>query len=264
MIDIHHHLLFATDDGPKDLDSAVAQADLAAADGITHIVCTPHANDTWEFNPEKNRERLAAIRKRVGDELTLGLGCDFHLSYENIEEALKNPTRFTINQGRYLLVEFAEFMIPQSIGDTFYEFSVRGMKPVITHPERNPILQKDHQRMAEWMRTGCLVQITASSLGGRFGKRAQALAWQLLDKNWVHFVATDAHNLEGRKPSMRHAYEGVARRYGDPTAQRLFVENPRAAFENQPLPPQPEPEGVYIYEDELTKRPGLMSRFFGK
>jgi protein-tyrosine phosphatase len=264
MIDIHHHLLFATDDGPKDIDSSVAQAEVAAAEGITHIACTPHANDTWEFNPGKNLEKLEAIRERIGDSVTLGLGCDFHLSYENIEDALKHPTKFTINEGKYLLVEFAEFMIPQSIGDTFYEFTVKGMRPIITHPERNPILQKDHQRMAEWMRSGCLVQITASSLGGRFGRRAQGLAWQLLEKNWVHFVATDAHNLEGRRPSLRPAYEGIARKFGERTAERLFVENPRAAFENRPLGDQPEPEGVYVYEDDAGRRPGLMSKLFGK
>ncbi len=263
MIDIHHHLLFGTDDGPKNIESSVAQAELAAAEGITHVACTPHANDTWEFNPQKNLEKLEAIRDRIGDTLTLGLGCDFHLSYENIEEALKNPTRFTINSGKYLLVEFAEFMIPQNIGDTFYEFTVRGMRPIITHPERNPILQKEHQRMAEWMRTGCLVQITASSLGGRFGRRAQGLAWELLEKNWVHFIATDAHNLEGRRPSMRPAYEGIARKFGEDTAERLCVENPLAAFENRPLGPQPEPEGVYVYEDE-RKRSGLMGKLFGK
>jgi protein-tyrosine phosphatase len=242
----------------------VAQAEVAVAEGITHIACTPHANDTWEFNPEKNREKLEAIRDRIGDSVTLGLGCDFHLSYENIEDALKHPTKFTINGGKYLLVEFAEFMIPQSIGDTFYEFTVRGMRPIITHPERNPILQKDHQRMAEWMRSGCLVQITASSLGGRFGRRAQGLAWELLEKKWVHFVATDAHNLEGRRPSLRPAYEGIARKFGERTAERLFVENPRAAFENRPLGDQPEPEGVYVYEDDAGRRPGLMSKLFGK
>jgi protein-tyrosine phosphatase len=264
MIDIHHHLLFGVDDGPKDLESSVAQAEAAAADGITHIVCTPHANDTWEFDPETNRERLAAIRERVPDSLTLGLGCDFHLSYENIEDALKYPTKFTINQGAYLLVEFAEFMIPQNIGDIFYEFSVKGMRPIITHPERNPLLQKDHGRMAEWIRTGCLVQITASALGGRFGKRAHALSWELLEKNWVQFIATDAHNIDGRRPSMRNAYEAVARRFGEATAERLCVENPRAAFENQKLPPQPEPEGVYVYEDAPPKPTGLFSRLFGK
>jgi protein-tyrosine phosphatase len=262
MIDIHHHLLFETDDGPKDIESSVAQAEVAMADGITHIACTPHANDTFEFNPEKNREKLEAIRARMGDALTLGLGCDFHLSYENIEDALKHPTKFTINQGKYLLVEFAEFMIPQSIGDTFYEFTVKGIRPIITHPERNPILQKEHQKMAEWMRSGCLVQITASSLVGRFGKRAQVLAWDLLEKNWVHFIATDAHNLEGRRPAMRPAYEMLAKKYGEGTAARLCTENPRAAFENRPLGPQPEPEGVY--EDEPSRKRGLMGKLFGK
>lgn len=263
MIDIHHHLLFGVDDGPKDLEGSVAQAQAAAEDGITHIVCTPHANDTWEFNPEINRERMAAIQERIGERLTLGLGCDFHLSYENIENALQNPHRFTINQGNYLLVEFADYLIPHNIGDTFYELTVKGTRPIITHPERNPVLQKEPQRMAEWIRTGCLVQITASSLSGRWGKRAQALSWELLEKNWVHFIATDAHNVEGRKPSMRGAYEGIAKKFGEATAQRLCVENPGAAYHSAKLPPQPEPEGVYEYE-EMPKRPGLLSRLFGK
>ncbi|MGC2618331.1 MAG: CpsB/CapC family capsule biosynthesis tyrosine phosphatase, partial [Acidobacteriaceae bacterium] len=130
MIDIHHHLLFGLDDGPKDIESSVAQAEAAAADGITHIACTPHSNDTYPFQPEVNLERVAMIQERIGDKVKLGLGCDFHLSYENIEDALNNPTKYTINHGSYLLVEFAEFMIPQNIGDTFYEFTVKGMRPI--------------------------------------------------------------------------------------------------------------------------------------
>ena len=262
MIDIHHHLLFDTDDGPKDIDSSVAQAEAAAADGITHIACTPHANDTYEFVPERNEERLAAIHARLGDKVTLGLGCDFHLSYENIEDALKNPTKYTINHGKYLLVEFAEFMIPQNIGDTFYEFTVRGMRPIITHPERNPLLQRDYSRMAEWMRTGCLVQVTAASLNGRFGKRAQALVWEMLARKWVHFIATDAHNLGGRGPAMKPAFEAIAKRVGEDTAWRLCVENPRAAFDNAKMPPQPEPEGVY--DSGEPPQPGFWGRLFGR
>lgn len=264
MIDIHHHLLFGLDDGPRDIESSVAQAEAAAADGITHVVCTPHSNDIWEFSPESNQERVAAIRERIGDKLILGLGCDFHLSYDNIEDALKNTTKFTINQGKYLLVEFAEFMIPHTIGDTFYEFAVRGMRPIITHPERNPILQRDHTRMADWIRSGCLVQITASSLGGRFGRRAQSLSWELIEKKWVNFIATDAHNLESRPPSMRNAWEAVAKRFGEDTANRLCVTNPRAAFYSEPLPEQPEPEGVYVYDDQPPKPASLFARLFGK
>jgi protein-tyrosine phosphatase len=264
MIDIHHHLLFGVDDGPKDLDSAVAQAEAAAADGITHVVCTPHANDTYEFNPAVNEERLAAIRERIGDKLTLGLGCDFHLSYENIEDALQHRTKYTINQGRYLLVEFAEFMIPQNIGDTFYEFTVRNMKPIVTHPERNPILQRDYKPMAEWMRTGCLVQITAASLNGRFGKRAQSVAWELLGKDWVHIVATDAHNLRSRPPALSEAYAAIAKRLGEETARRLCVENPRAVFESRKLPPQPDPKDVFDFEEYRPGKQGLLARLFRK
>lgn len=262
MIDIHHHLLFGVDDGPKTLDRSVAQAEAAAANGITHIVCTPHANDVYAFNPETNQERLAAIRERVGDKLKLGLGCDFHLSFDNIQEALQHTHKFTINQGSYLLVEFAEFMIPQNIGDTFYEFTVRGVRPIITHPERNPLLQKEQERMAEWMRTGCLVQITASSLNGRFGRRAQAMAWEMIEKKWVHFIATDAHNLERRPPNLSAAHEAVAKRFGQETADRLCIENPLAAFEDRKLAPQPEPEGVYA--EDKPQIPGLFSRIFGK
>jgi len=261
MIDIHHHLLFGTDDGPRDLESSVAQAEAAAADGITHLVCTPHANSTWNFDPEQNRAKLAMIRERVGDKLTLGLGCDFHLSYDNIQDALKNPTKFTINQGGYLLVEFAEFVIPEQIGDTFCEFLLRGMRPIITHPERNPILQRNPGRLAEWLRGNCLVQITAGSLEGRFGKEAQAVAWDLLGKKWVHFIATDAHNLAKRPPYLRAVYQAVGKKFGEATAERLCVENPRAVFENREMSDQPDPEGVH--EDESPPR-GLMSRFFRK
>lgn len=264
MIDIHHHLLFGVDDGPKNLEDSVRQAEAAAANGITHIVCTPHANDTFEFNPERNREKLEAIRERIGDKVKLGLGCDFHLSYENIEDALQHPAKYTINGGSYLLVEFAEFMIPQNIGNIFYEFTVKGLRPIITHPERNPLLQKDSARMAEWMRTGCLVQVTAASLGDRFGKRAHATVWEMLEKNWVNFIATDAHNLNARSPDLRKAFDIVAKRLGWETAERLCVTNPRAVFANEKLPPQPEPEGVYVYEDKPTKRRGFFSRLFGR
>src|ERR1700744_2882448 len=112
MIDIHHHLLYGVDDGSPNLETSVKMAEMAAADGITHVVCTPHALDRYPFRPAINAERLATLREQVGSKLTLGLGCDFHLSYDNIEDALKTPQKYTINARNYLLVEFADLMIP--------------------------------------------------------------------------------------------------------------------------------------------------------
>lgn len=262
MIDIHHHLLYGIDDGPGDIESSLAQAQVAIADGITHIACTPHANEVYDFSPERNAERLSAIRDRVGDKLTLGLGCDFHLSQENISDALSNPTKYTINQGRYLLVEFAEYMIPRDIDHSFYELTLRGIRPIITHPERNPILQRDPSRLPEWMRIGCLVQVTAASLGEGFGRKAQSVVWEMLQRDWVHFIATDAHNLNGRRPCLSEAYQAVSKRMGHFTADRLCIDNPRAAFNNADLGPQPTPEGTD--EDAPLKRKGFFSRIFGR
>jgi protein-tyrosine phosphatase len=266
MIDIHHHLLFGLDDGAPDIETSLAMVEAAAADGITHIVCTPHANEHFQFNPEVNQEKLTAIREQINGNVTLGLGCDFHLAYDNIEDALQHPSKYSINGGRYLLVEFADLMIPASISDSFYELSVKGLRPIITHPERNPIIQRHPERLAAWLREGCLVQITAASLNGRFGRTAQNFAIQCLDKNWVHFLATDAHNMKSRPPLMREAWEFVAKRLGQSTADRLCVENPRAAFNNTELRIQPEPEGIYDDELELSskRKSGFLSRLFTK
>jgi protein-tyrosine phosphatase len=259
MIDIHHHLLFGTDDGPRDLEAAVAQAQAAAADGITHIVCTPHANEVWTFDPVSNQETLQALRERVPANLTLGLGCDFHLSWDNIQEAIASPSKFTINHGSYLLVEFAEHAIPVNIGSVFHDFALHGIRTIITHPERSPVLRRNPQRLETWLRGQCLVQITAGSLAGNFGSAAQSFAWELLRRNWVHFIATDAHNLDSRPPALRFAWQAVAKKFGEATAERLCVLNPRAAFENTALPEQPPPQ-----DSSGSGEPGWIARLFGR
>src|SRR5579883_1667804 len=115
--------------------------------------------------------------------------------------------------------------------------------------------------LSAWLREGCLVQITASSLTGRFGRTAQSFAFDFLDKNWVHFIATDAHNLTSRPPIMSEAYKILEDKYGRETAQRLCVENPRAAFEGAPLPPQPDLLGL-VGELEGKQKKGFFSRLF--
>lgn len=264
MIDIHHHLLFGLDDGSTSLELSVKMAEMASADGITHVVCTPHANSRYAFQPDVNQERMQQIQDAVGSKITLGLGCDFHLSYDNIEDALKNRTRYSINGKQYLLVEFDDLMIPTSIADAFYELTVAGMIPIITHPERNLVIQKHPERMKEWLREGCLVQVTAASLNGRFGRTAQSLAMQFLEKDWVNFLATDAHNIESRPPKLSEAYQIVAKRFGAETAERLCVTNPKAVFFGEELPSQPEPQKIEEEREDAPKRRkgGLLSRLF--
>ena len=264
MIDIHHHLLFGLDDGAPDIETSVAMVEAAADNGITHIVCTPHANARWTFDPEVNRQKLSEIEARVNGKVTLGLGCDFHLSYDNIEDALKNRSKYTINGKQYLLVEFADLMIPTSMNDAFYEMIVAGMLPIITHPERNLTIQRHPERMKEWLREGCLVQVTAASLSGRFGRTAQSLSMEFMEKDWVHFLATDAHNLQSRPPNLREAYDVVSKRFGAAMAERLCVENPKAAFYGEEMPEQPQPRDIdgESKAPQGRKRKGLLGRLF--
>jgi protein-tyrosine phosphatase len=257
MIDIHHHLLFGLDDGAKDIETSVAMAETAAADGITHVVCTPHANAHYTFDPEANRRRLQELEARVNGKLVLGLGCDFHLSFENIEDALKNPHKYTINQKNYLLVEFADLAIPQQMTQVFHQFMLAGIQPILTHPERNLTIQKTPHRLDEWLAIGCLVQVTAASLTGRFGGYAMQFAHKLLRQNKIHFLATDAHNLQSRPPHMKEAYEFVAKQCGAETAERLCVTNPKAAYFGEPFPPQPE-----IVQEDPSRRQGFWSKWF--
>lgn len=262
MFDVHHHLLFGLDDGSPDLETSLAMAEMAIEDGITHVVCTPHANSEYPYSPELNAERLAQLRSRLQDRLTLGIGCDFHLSYDNIESALDHPTRYSINGGRYLLVEFPDFGIPRNIGSSFHELQVAGLVPIITHPERNLTLMQQIERMSEWVEMGCLVQVTAASVLGRFGKGPQRIARQLLDLQWVHMLATDAHNLTSRPPKLREACEWIAGKYGKDAAERLCVRNPGNIFNNLPLEEQPAPRQLGAGKEPQPKRRwlGLFSR----
>jgi protein-tyrosine phosphatase len=263
MVDLHHHLLPALDDGSTDLETSVAMARMAANDGITHVVCTPHASSHWTFDPPLVASRLDQLRTVLQDEsipLILGSGCDFHLGYDNIQDALAHPTKYTINQKSYLLVELPNFGLAPNLGEAFYDLQHAGMIPILTHPERNPTLQRDLSRLAEWMRNGLLVQITTSSVLGQMGKKAQALANKLLADRWVHFLATDAHNLTTRPPRMREACNLVSKKYGAAYAQRLCVTNPLAVFNGTPLTEQEEP--LHLYDDIDTGLRSWWKRVF--
>jgi len=257
MVDIHHHLLPGLDDGSRDLETSVAMARMAVEDGITHVVCTPHASSNWTFNPSLVAERLASLRDALAREnipLTLGSGCDFHLSYDNIQDATAHPTKYTINGHEYLLIELPDHGISPNLGNTLYDLRLAGMVPILTHPERNPTLQRNPALLEDWLRNGLLVQITTSSVLGQMGKQAEQMSRTLLTNRWVHFLATDAHNLEKRPPRMAAACEIVTKRHGSGYADLLCKENPKAVFEGRPLPEQEEPLNLYN-DDELVGAP---------
>ncbi|HVG27322.1 MAG TPA: CpsB/CapC family capsule biosynthesis tyrosine phosphatase, partial [Acidobacteriaceae bacterium] len=239
MVDLHHHLLPGLDDGSPDLPTSLQMARIAVEDGITHVVCTPHASSRYKYDPARVERSLADLRSALqaeGIRLILGLGCDFHLSYDNVQDALAHPHRYTVNRSEYLLIELPDYGLPPTLEETLYSLRLAGMTPILTHPERNPSLQQDLSRLPNWVRDGLLTQVTAGSVTGAMGKKAERLAHRLLADRLVHFISTDAHDPQHRPPKMRAACDLIASRYGESYARKLCTENPQAVFDARPLP----------------------------
>jgi len=236
VFDIHSHILPEVDDGPKSWEAAEAMCRMAAADGIEHMVATPHSNDRYFYDREYLSNLLQELQRRIGDRPKLSLGCDFHLSFENMQSALQDPTRYRIGNGRYLLVEFSNFSIPAQVDEWFTNMCQAGTTPIITHPERNPILQESPQRVLQWIELGCTVQVTGSIFTGSWGARARQVAEWLLQRKGVHFVATDAHDTERRPPVLSAARRALAKQFGESIAHALVEANPQAVIKDTPLP----------------------------
>ena len=240
MVDVHCHILPGLDDGPDDMELSLAMAESAISDGITHVVATPHSSNEYFFSYPRVRELREELQEKIGDRLILATGCDFHLNPENLDALRVDAPRFCINQRDYLLVEFNEYSIPPAMDQTLHEIQLMGLRPVITHPERNTILRSQTERLAKWVRLGCFIQVTAGSLTGTFGPGAQKHAWRWMADGLIHIVASDAHNMRGRPLKLQPAFDAVVEQFGEEKARALFLENPMAAFEGRDLPHVPQ------------------------
>jgi protein-tyrosine phosphatase len=254
MVDIHCHIFAELDDGAESLEISRAMAEMAIADGITHVAGTPHASSSWHFDPEVVQRRRDELQAEFAGRLTLGVGCDFHLSYDNLQDIRTDSWRYTLNEKNYLLVEFADFAIPAPLDQSLHELQLAGIQPIITHPERNPLIRAQPDRLTRWLRQGCYAQITASSFLGKWGPSAQDAAERWLEAGMVHFIASDAHNITSRPLRLKETYDLVAQRWSPDTAEALLVENPRAAFEGRPLPWVPELPDEKIEGQPAPKR----------
>jgi protein-tyrosine phosphatase len=214
------------DDGSPTEEVSLEMLRIAAEAGTTDIVATPHSNAEFEYVPEIIAERIQQLTEKTAGIPKIHRGCDLHLSFDNIVEALETPQKYSINGGRYLLVECSDLHIAGSMDKILDQLLGVDLVPIVTHPERNPILRKETVKLEAWVDLGCLVQVTALSVLGGFGKKAEAAAHELLAKGMVHVIASDAHDPVHRHPRLDEAFAAVTQRYGEETAQLLFTGNP--------------------------------------
>lgn len=231
MVDIHCHLLPGVDDGAESWDVTLEMCRMAQQDGVTHIVVTPHANYEYRYDRVLHQAVLDELRARVPG-LSFSMGCEFHLSYENVEDAMTHPERYTMNDTRYLLVELSEYSA-FNVAQTLHQLQTTGLVPIIAHPERNQMIRGKPDLLTEFADVGCLFQITANSLTGSWGKATQKICESLLKKNLVHFIASDAHGVKSRPPILSAALNAAAKIIGVSDAEKLVVGNPSTLLNSQ-------------------------------
>ena len=227
MIDIHCHILPGIDDGAEDAKESVRMAKVAAEDGITHIVATPHVRDT--LHPPallkqyvaKFNEALQKLRVPVA----ILYGADVYAMLPP-----KEVKRYAINDTRYILVEFPYTHIPANASDILFNFKMQGLIPIITHPERNPSVIRNPEMLFSLLNRDVYVQITGDSLLGNFGHQIQECAFYLLKKGAVHFIASDAHSARIRGPVLSEALKMAEKIVGKAEALRLVEANPLAVI----------------------------------
>ncbi len=218
MIDLHCHILPGVDDGAASLQESLSMAEQAIAQGITHLLCTPHHNN-GRYENEKSSV-IAAVHhlQNALDErnlpLTLLEGQEVRVTGELITAIEKDHLLFTDITDTYLLLEFPTQDVPAFSESLFFELRTLGKVPVIVHPERNAIFREDPNRLIPFLEMGCLAQLTAPSIVGIFGKQIQKTAHEMVTHNLVQMVASDAHGISKRRFYLKEAYEIIEQEWG--------------------------------------------------
>nr|WP_255771917.1 CpsB/CapC family capsule biosynthesis tyrosine phosphatase [Microbulbifer guangxiensis] len=234
---MHSHLLPGVDDGADNLATALALARAAVADGITHAVLTPH------IHPGRYENTASSLRPAF-EQFQRALETEFCAEEPSLQVALAAEVRLTDDlpallergeipfvgewQGdRILLLELPHSHIPPGTDQLIQWLAKQGIRPLIAHPERNRDVLRNLARLRPLVEADCLFQVTAGAVAGDFGPGAETRARQLLEKDLVTVLASDAHHLERRPPAMSRGRDAAAAIIGESRAQELVLDNPR-------------------------------------
>ncbi|NTU43799.1 MAG: hypothetical protein HGA78_12280 [Nitrospirales bacterium] len=233
LIDIHCHILPGLDDGPEKTAEALEMLRIASDDGISHIFATPHIIDgEYENRPEGINRALSELKEQSSFPVELLAGADIRIT-PGIVKALTEGEVLPLGSTSYILLELPTYSLPPNLENIFFSLRLKGFWPVITHPERHLILMQDMKKLRALKDSGGLVQVTAMSITGEFGRGVQKASLVMLEQGLVDFVATDAHNTKRRPPILSKAYAHVRKKFGEKVAERIFRENPSKVLNNQ-------------------------------
>jgi protein-tyrosine phosphatase len=227
MIDLHCHILPAMDDGADSKEESLAMARLAAADGIRTIVATPHVKHDIP-DPARIHAEVTILNRRLEEQdIPLEVVSGGDVSALLPVEVVRN---YTVNGTDFILLEFPHSHLPHQAEEILFQWQLAGLRPIITHPERNPSILRDPGHLARLIDAGALVQVTGGSLTGQFGIDVRNCACHLVAAGMVHFLASDGHSSRYRRPELSAAVRMAADMIGDHAARTLVEDNPAAVL----------------------------------
>ncbi|MEH7249106.1 CpsB/CapC family capsule biosynthesis tyrosine phosphatase [Neobacillus niacini] len=218
LVDLHCHIIPSVDDGPQKLIECLDMARAAVESGITHLFATPHhLNGRYENTKDYILNRVLMLNKDLHNSnisLIVHPGQELRI-HRNLFTTLEMNEVLTLdNKGKYLLLELPSGEVPTYTPDIVYELLLKGIIPIIVHPERNKGFIEDSKLLLELVQMGALTQLTSGSIIGHFGKKVKSFSEKIIEHNLTHFIATDAHNIVSRGFSLQEAYETITKKFG--------------------------------------------------
>ena len=230
MIDIHSHLLFGVDDGPKTMEGTMRLIEAAGEEGISQLIVTPHAySPRYHVQVSEIESQVRLIQDIINAadiELTLYTGQEVRI-HEDLIRNLLNKDILTLAGSRYVLLELPTENVPVYTTNIVHALLDRDIIPVIAHPERNKGIAENPQRLERLVRQGALAQVTAGSVAGHFGKSTQKLSMQLIEANLIHAYGSDAHHIDTRPFLFNKGLDSIGKKLGIDTVDLLLVNNER-------------------------------------
>ena len=233
MIDIHSHIVFDVEDGPKTIEDSRALLEESYRQGVRTIISTSHRRkgmfETPEAKIEENFKQVQELAKEIADDLTVLYGAEIYYT-SDILDKLEQGKIPRLADSQYALIEFSMITPYKEIHTALSNVLRLGVTPVVAHIERYHCLENDEKKVRDLINMGCYTQINSSSvlkpkLFGDTYKFMKKRAQFFLEKDLVHFVASDMHNLDPRPPYMQEAYQIISKKYGESHAEQLFRKN---------------------------------------
>jgi len=240
MIDLHNHIIYKFDDGPRSLQESLDMLKIARDQGIQDVFATSHFNEIIPPDVENDYfNKLNILREKVDAgnlNITIHQGSElfYHLF---LDKTIKKSAVATLaGLGKYVLIEFSLFIMPTGVKDVLFKLSLEDVTPIIAHPERYSGVIDRPELVLEYIHHGALLQVNAGSILGDFGKEIQKISMWMFENKLVHFIGSDAHGIKGRRTFKLHeAVEELLYHFDKQYIIPLVTKNPRKIIDSEKI-----------------------------